>query len=245
MKRKELLPIQLFPMGDSAIVMQFEDDISESTQSKIQTVAKYLDRHPLEGLVEHVPAYTTLTVYYNPWVLSEKGKVNPYDKVVAYLQEALSKAREQKSIKNNVIEIPVCYGGIYGPDLEEVAALHNLEPEKVIKLHSKKTYLVHMMGFAPGFPYLGRLDKRLATARKSEPRAVIPMGSVGIAGTQTGIYPLETPGGWQLIGRTPLLMFDPTRNQPSILKAGDSVKFIPITEEEFIKQTKQYEHKSN
>ena len=242
MNRKELLPIQLYPLGDKAVLLQFEEEVSEHTHAKIQAVARYLDHHPTPGIIEYVPAYTTLTVYYNPWVLSEKGKADPYDKVVTMLQQVLSKVKEQKADKSSLVEIPVCYGGIYGPDLKEVADFNNLTPEKVIDLHSKNTYLVHMVGFAPGFPYLGGMDKRIATPRKPAPRTAIPEGSVGIAGEQTGIYPIETPGGWQLIGRTPLVLFDPEREQPSLLKAGDRVKFVPVSEQEFQKQARQYEH---
>ncbi|GAB3200115.1 inhibitor of KinA [Pontibacter aydingkolensis] len=243
MNRKELLPIQLIPLGDKAVVLQFGEEVSEGTQSKIQAVAHYLDSHPTPGILEYVPAYTTLTVYYDPWILSEKGKKNPYDKVVGILQSALSKAKDDhKANGKRLVEIPVCYGGAFGPDLEEVAEKNNLTPEKVVELHTKKSYLVHMIGFAPGFPYLGGMDKRIATPRKSKPRAVIPAGSVGIAGTQTGVYPLETPGGWQLIGRTPLTLFNPEREEPSILKAGDQVRFIAISEQEFKKQVKLHEH---
>ncbi|MBC5992022.1 5-oxoprolinase subunit PxpB [Pontibacter cellulosilyticus] len=242
MNRKELLPIQLFPLGEKAVLLQFEEEVSEHTHAKIQAVARYLDLHPTPGMIEYVPAYTTLTVYYDPWLLSEKGKIDPYDKIVTMLQEVLSKAKEQKTDKRTPVEIPVCYGGDFGPDLQEVAEYNNLSTENVIELHSKNTYLVHMIGFAPGFPYLGGMDKRIATPRKKEPRTMIPKGSVGIAGEQTGIYPIETPGGWQLIGRTPLVLFDPEREQPSLLKAGDQVKFVPVSEKEFQKQVKQYEH---
>ncbi|MEJ8803818.1 5-oxoprolinase subunit PxpB [Pontibacter sp. H249] len=242
MNRKELIPIQLLPLGDKAIVLQFEEDVSEATHAKIQAVARYLDRHPIPGILEYVPAYTTLTVYYNPWLLSNKGKTDPYDKVISILQEVLTKTREQKANGSRIVEIPVCYGGRYGPDLMEVASHNKLTPAKVIELHSKRVYLVHMIGFAPGFPYLGGLDKRLATPRKNEPRATIPAGSVGIAGTQTGVYPITTPGGWQLIGRTPLVLFDPQREQPSLLKAGDRVRFLPVSEEDFKKHEQQHEH---
>lgn len=242
MNRKTLAPIQLLPLGDKAVVLQFEEEVSDTTHAKIQAVARYLHRHPIPGIIEYVPAYTTLTVYYDPWLLSNKGKTDPYDKIVTLLQQVLIKAREQKENGGRLVEIPVCYGGKYGPDLDEVARLNKLTSAKVIELHTRKTYLVHMMGFAPGFPYLGGMDKRIATPRKSTPRAIIPPGSVGIAGAQTGVYPIETPGGWQLIGRTPLVLFDPQREQPSILKAGDLVKFVPISDEEFMKQLQQHEH---
>ncbi|WP_299824710.1 5-oxoprolinase subunit PxpB [uncultured Pontibacter sp.] len=242
MNYKQLLPIQFLPLGDKAVVLQFEEEVSETTHAKIQAVVQYLDKHPSPGIVAYVPAYNTLTVYYEPWLLSNKGKVDPYDETVALLQKALKKAKEYKGGSSRLVEIPVCYGGTFGPDLEEVALHNKLTPDKVIALHSQKIYLVHIMGFAPGFPYLGGLDIRLATPRKAEPRALIPKGSVGIAGKQTGIYPIETPGGWQLIGRTPLVLFDPEREQASMLKAGDKVKFNAITEAEFKTLAAQHEH---
>jgi inhibitor of KinA len=131
------------------------------------------------------------------------------------------------------IEIPVCYGGAFGPDLAVVAAQARLSLEEVIARHAAPNYLVHMIGFAPGFPYLGGLDARLATPRKAAPRPLVPAGSVGIAGGQTGIYSLPTPGGWQLIGRTPLRLFDPARSQPSLLRAGLRLRFVPISKAEF------------
>ena len=242
MNRKELVPIQMLPLSDNAIVLQFEDEVSEAIHTKISAVAHYLEQHTFPGMIEFVPAYTTLTIYYDPWLLSNKGKTNPYDAIVAQLQQVLLEAKKQKKGKARLIKVPVCYGGMYGPDLEEVARHNNLSPSEVIKLHSDTTYLVHMMGFAPGFPYLGGMDERIATPRRSDPRKAIPKGSVGIAGQQTGIYPIETPGGWQLIGRTPLELFNPDRTQPSLLKAGDKVMFVPISEDEFKKQAEQHEH---
>jgi inhibitor of KinA len=131
------------------------------------------------------------------------------------------------------VEIPVCYGGDFGPDLDLVASHAQLTPAEVIARHAAPEYLVYMVGFAPGFPYLGGLDAGLATPRRTQPRPLVPAGAVGIAGAQTGIYSLPTPGGWQLIGRTPRRLFDPGRNQPSLLQAGDRLRFVPISEAEF------------
>ena len=242
MNRKELVPIQLLPLSDNAIVLQFGEEVSEEIHAKIQAVAHYLEQHPLPGMQAYVPAYTTLTVYYDPWVTSNKGKTDPYDAMVAQLQQVLSETKKHKRNGGRLVEIPVCYGGEYGPDLEEVVGYTNLSHEEVIALHSGTTYLVHMMGFAPGFPYLGGLNDRIATPRRHEPRKAIPKGSVGIAGQQTGIYPIETPGGWQLIGQTPLELFNPDRAQPSLLRAGDKVRFVPISEDEFKHQAEQHEH---
>lgn len=225
---------RLYPLGDSAITVQFGDSIDEATHGKVRAFSAYLERHPFPGFVEQVPAFTTLTIYYNPWVLSEQGLYNPYTRVTEQLQHMLKVAREYgKSAKPRVVEIPVCYNGSFGPDLEYVARYNKLTPQEVIASHARGKYLVYMIGFAPGFPYLGGMSKKLATPRKQQPRARIPAGTVGIAGNQTGIYPIETPGGWQLIGRTPLRLFDPDRAQPSLLQAGDLVRFVPISEEEY------------
>jgi inhibitor of KinA len=226
--------IQLFPLGDSTLVMQFGEVISEKIHRQVRAFADYVEAHPFYGFVELVPAYTTVTVYYNPWLTSLKGKVNPYETVVGLVEEMLGKLTTSATAKKkNIIEIPVCYGGGFGPDLQFVAEQAGLPEEEVIALHATSKYLVYMMGFAPGFPYLGGLDKRIAAPRKTTPRPRIPAGSVGIAGQQTGVYPMETPGGWQLIGRTPLQLFDANRGIPSLLQMGEYVQFVPISEEEF------------
>ncbi len=226
--------LQFYPLGDSAIVLQFGAIISPEIHHKVRAFANYLQKHPFPGLVEFVPAFTTVTVYYNPWLVSEKGNVDPYEKVLGIMKSMLIKTKENtETYKADTIKIPVCYGGSFGPDLEFVAAYTKLTPEKVIYYHSKVTYLVYMIGFAPGFPYLGGMNKKIAAPRKETPRSVIPAGSVGIAGNQTGIYSIETPGGWQLIGRTPISVFNPQQENPSLLRAGDTIRFIPITEQEY------------
>ncbi|MNQ86793.1 Kinase A inhibitor [compost metagenome] len=153
-----------------------------------------------------------------------------------YIMQLLDAYEEDEGIAGqlgNIIQIPVCYESAYAPDLGEVAAYHQVDEDEIVKWHTSRVYLVYMIGFAPGFPYLGGLDERLVTPRKSVPRTVIPVGSVGIGGAQTGVYPFETPGGWQLIGRTPVRMFRPEAIPPSLLQAGDQVKFEPITSEQF------------
>ncbi|WP_347160063.1 5-oxoprolinase subunit PxpB [Pontibacter chitinilyticus] len=237
MKQKDLHAMQLYPMGDAAVVVQFGDSISEATHALIQNFAAYLQQHPFRGLVEFVPAYTTVTIYYDPWLLSEQGKYNPYTKVVDVIEQTLPQVNQRKAAPNaRVVEIPVCYGGTCGPDLAFVARLHKLSQQEVIQLHTSAAYKVYMLGFSPGFPYLGGMQEKLATPRKETPSPRIPAGTVGIAGNQTGIYPSETPGGWQLIGRTPLLLFDAYREAPSLLQAGDEVRFYAITKKEFEKR---------
>ncbi|RZK62184.1 MAG: 5-oxoprolinase subunit PxpB [Hymenobacter sp.] len=225
---------RLFPLGDAAVVVEFGDRISPAIHLAIQAFNAYLGLRPFAGLRECVPAFTTLTVYYDPWLLSEQGRYAPYEQVCEILRQRLLAAPAAPvGPAPETVEIPVCYGGDLGPDLAAVAHHAELTPAEVIARHAAPDYLVHMIGFAPGFPYLGGLDARLATPRRSEPRALVPAGAVGIAGLQTGIYSLPTPGGWQLIGRTPLRLFDPSAAEPSLLRAGQHLRFVPIDEAEF------------
>jgi inhibitor of KinA len=224
---------QLLPLGDAAVVVQFGESISPAIHLAIQAFNAYLTQQPFVGLRECVPAFTTLTVYYDPWLVSEQGQHSPYERVCAVLQQQLLGSPSAPAAIHHTVEIPVCYGGDLGPDLEIVARHTGLTPAEVIAYHTAPKYLVHMIGFAPGFPYLGGLDERLVTPRRAEPRPLVPAGAVGIAGAQTGIYSLPTPGGWQLIGRTPLRLFDPTALDPSLLHAGQHLRFVPIGEAEF------------
>lgn len=243
-ERSEIPAVQLYPLGDAAVVVQFGDAIDEQTHRQVRAFSAYLQEHPFNGLVEFVPAYTTVTVYYDPWVISEKGQLNPYTKVTGFLQRMLPLvAGAEENAAPRVVEIPVLYGGEAGPDLEYVARLNELSPEQVIALHTQQEYLVYMIGFAPGFPYLGGMNKRIAAPRKETPRQQIPAGSVGIAGEQTGVYPIETPGGWQLIGQTHMPLFTPHAAKPTLLQAGDVVRFISITQDEF-KERKEQQYES-
>jgi inhibitor of KinA len=240
LQESDIPTVSIYPLGDAAVVVQFGDEIGEDTLRQVSAFAAYLEQHPFEGLMEFVPAYTTVTVYYDPWVLSKKGNLNPYTKATGFLQRMLPHiAVAEEKLKPRLVEIPVCYGGDFGPDLEFVARLNELSPEDVIALHTRENYQVYMIGFAPGFPYLGGMNPKIAAPRRDTPRQDIPAGSVGIAGKQTGIYPIQTPGGWQLIGRTPLSLFDPQRASPSLLQAGDHVRFISITEQEYKERKEQ------
>jgi inhibitor of KinA len=221
--------IQYYPLGDSAVVMQFGDVISETINFQVRTVAAWLDEYTFEGFVEYVPAFTSITIYYEPWVLN-------YHEMILLLQEMVGNMTDTEiGEQSEVRTIPVHYGGAMGPDLEYVANYHHIGIDEVIALHTQSEYLVYMIGFAPGFPYLGGMDERIATPRKETPRPKIPKGAVGIAGSQTGIYPMETPGGWQLIGQTPLELFDIGKEEPALLKAGDRLRFRPVTEAEWLK----------
>jgi len=225
---------QLFPLGDAAVVVQFGESISLAVHLVIQALNAHLTQYPFAGLRECVPAFTTLTVYYDPWLLSGQGQHQPYERACDILRQRLLAAPTALAATTpQTVEVPVCYGGDLGPDLEAVAHHAGLTVAEVIARHAAPTYLVHMLGFAPGFPYLGGLDARLATPRRATPRPLVPAGAVGIAGAQTGIYSLPTPGGWQLIGRTPLRLFDPAAADPSLLHAGQYLRFVPIGEADF------------
>jgi len=211
------------PLGDSALLVSFGEVIDEETNDRVHALAKAIEKANFEWLVEVVPAYSSLAVIYDP-------KLIDFDGVKRAIQGLEFSAEK---FEGKLVEIPVLYGGEYGPDLEFVAEYNGLTPEEVIEIHSKPVYRVYFLGFLPGFAYLGGMDERIATPRLEKPRLKVPAGSVGIAGKQTGIYPLESPGGWRLIGRTPLRLFNPSKEPPTLLQPGDKVKFVPIDEEKF------------
>jgi inhibitor of KinA len=236
--RLNLNEIDIIPFGDQTIAVRFGTTISEQLHDYIQILMTNLEHHPFEWLVEAIPAFTMVTLTYDPFrIYTLTGPtMSPYDFIKEELESRLKDLdwTQAAQLEARTVHIPVCYGGEFGPDLGYVATVNHLSPEEVIRIHSDGVYLVHMIGFAPGFPYLGGLPKKISTPRRDTPRLVIPKGSVGIAGNQTGVYPLETPGGWQLIGRTPIDLFKPYSESPSLLKAGDQVRFVPITESEFL-----------
>lgn len=222
---------RLHPMGDQALIAEFGERIDPDLSARIADLARQLRASPPVGVVDIVPAYTTLALHYDPAVVG--AGASPYDVLAEALGTWLGTQSAGTPTAGRVIEIPVCYGGEYGEDLEALARDHGLGVEEAIALHSGTAYHVHMLGFVPGFAYLGGLDARLATPRRDTPRAHVPAGSVAIAGEQTAVYPLETPGGWQIIGRTPLQLFNPDASPPSLLNAGDTVRFKPIAAREF------------
>ncbi len=220
-----------YPLGENALTIEFGSVIDEAISNRVTAFNRLLNQKPFPGMYQTVAAYATLTIFFDPkTVINQKNITGTtcFEKVRNYLLSIKIGDVQNHAGEAQVITIPVCYGGEYGPDLQYVAEYHQLSPEEAIQLHSAAIYKVYMIGFIPGFTYLGGLDARLETPRKSTPRNSVQPGSVGIAGAQTGIYPLETPGGWQIIGRTPLKMFDAAREQPALLKAGDRVKFEPV-----------------
>lgn len=225
---------QCYFLSEEAITIQFGTEIKAQTFQQITAFNQLLKATAFNGFVDSVPAYTTLTVYYDPllvWKADLPGS-NCFEKVANFLKQLHQKVEGTPTIKPDQIIIPVIYGGQYGPDLEEIAKHNKLSTDEVISLHTQAIYTVYLIGFVPGFAYLGGMDKRLYTPRKETPRNEVPSGSVGIAGNQTGIYPLNTPGGWQILGQTPLQLFSIDREQPSLLKTGDEVIFkaVGITE---------------
>lgn len=218
----------IYPCGDCAVTLQIGAEISEQVNREVVCALNALRKADIIGVVELVPTYTSICIHYDPAMLS----CETLQRTIGQIKTNLSEDNQEAT--GRIVEIPVCYGGEYGPDLSFVAQHNGLTPEEVIKRHSEGEYLVYMLGFLPGFAYMGGMDASIACPRLESPRTKIPAGSVGIAGTQTGIYPLSSPGGWQLIGRTPLKMFAIHGDQTQFaLSAGDRVRFVPITEETY------------
>lgn len=218
--------LSIKPLGDQAIVITFSDQISPATTQQIRALQDYLLNETDLPIRECVPAYTTLSIYYDPMKIR-------YSSLVKEVEKIEFKNLKKDNTQSKEIEIPTLYGGDVGPDLEYVAQYHQLRPEEVIEIHSSTTYLIYMIGFAPGFPYLGGMSERIATPRLSKPRPKVTAGSIGIAGIQTGIYSVDSPGGWQIIGRTPLPLYQPQAEKPMLLHAGDYIRFIPISAEKY------------
>jgi len=224
--------IKYLPAGDKAVVMEFGNEISKKINAKIRNLVKAADEAKIEGIEEILPTYRSVQIMYDPLKIE-------YSELVNKLEMLSSKTVEGQKEKIKIIEIPTLYGGEYGPDINFVAEHNKLTTDDVIKIHTGTDYLVYMLGFTPGFSYLGGMSESIATPRLASPRTKIPAGSVGIAGSQTGMYPSETPGGWQLIGRTPVKLYDSKKEPPVLLSAGDYVRYVSITEEEYNEILKQ------
>lgn len=210
--------VQLVPLSDSAVLLRLGRRIIPDSNRKVHLLAAALALHPLPGLRETVPGYASLTVHYDPLRLT-------HAQVCAWLEARVNLAAETASRPPKMVEVPVAYEG---PDLDFVAAYCRLTVDEVIRLHAGTVYTVYMMGFTPGFPYLGILPEALRVPRMETPRPKVLAGSVALAGVQTGIYPVESPGGWRLLGRTLLSLFDPQRNPPFLFAPGDEVRFVPL-----------------
>ena len=226
------------PLGDSALVVTLGAGPDPATVQRVRALAFALERAQIPGISDVVPAYATVAVFYDP-VRTVGPEPIPYERMCRAVLRCAAVARvnarrlPRRTLSDRLVEIPVCYGGELGPDLEDVARHTGLTTQQVISRHSKVEYTVLAIGFSPGFPYLGGLPDKLSTPRRVTPRQFVPMGSVGIGGDQTGVYPLSTPGGWNLIGRTPSTLFRAEESPPALLSMGDRVRFRPITPEEF------------
>lgn len=215
------------PVGDRAISIDFGQVIDPKINRHIRQTIERIKELQLEGIIELVPTYCALLVEYDVMQYSYSEICNIIEPI---LEEGLTDTTNEMV---TVVEVPTVYGGEFGPDLSFVASHNHLSEDEVISIHSGTDYLVYMLGFIPGFTYLGGMDPRIATPRLSSPRTLIPAGSVGIAGEQTGTYPSDSPGGWQIIGRTPVTMYDMSKAQAALLNAGDYVRYVPIDESEF------------
>ncbi len=217
---------KIYTAGDSSVLIEFGKEISPEINGQITALVHLMKEQHIEGVVDMIPAFCSLLINYDPRVIS-------YGKIRRRLEKLLKLEVRQEGGSRQVIQIPVCYGGQYGPDLENIASHAGLSPQEVIDIHCSRDYLIYMLGFLPGFSYLGGLDERIHTPRLANPRIRIPAGSVGIGGSQTGIYPLDSPGGWQLLGMTPVKTYDPARQSPILFEAGDYIRFVPVNEEMF------------
>lgn len=223
---------KILTAGDSALLIEFEQKIAPEINAQITAFVHLLKEQHIEGVTDLIPAFASLLINYDPRVIG-------YKDLKARIEELLKIEVSEETGDARVFEIPVCYGGEYGPDIANIAENAGISEQEVIDIHCSKDYLIYMLGFLPGFVYLGGLDERIHTPRLANPRISIPAGSVGIAASQTGIYPLNSPGGWQLLGMTPVKTYDPERETPILVEAGDYIRFVPVTEEEFLKIKKQ------
>jgi len=212
--------------GDRAVLVEYGDTIDPAVNEKVRAMAALLKRVLPEGVEAVIPAYRNLSLIYNPLVTSP-------EKILSVLQKMEARLHEIEIPQPRIVEIPVLYGGEFGPDLAVVAEHSGMTMEQVIAIHAGTEYPIYMIGFTPGFCYLGGLDRRIHTPRRKTPRTLLPGGSVGIAEAQTGMYPVDSPGGWQIIGRTPLRLFAPGREAPFLYEAGDRIRFVPIATEEY------------
>lgn len=224
----------IFPCGDQAITIQFGNEIIPSIHRRLMDMKYHLEAKPLDGLLDIIVAYTSLTIIYDSVQVHSHYKQSPYSYIKQQLEEAYKLASFKKDSASSIKRIPVCYDDSFGLDLKAIASAKKISTEEVIQLHTANTYHVFMVGFLPGFPYMASISEKLVMPRKTKPRSQVPAGSVGIAGLQTGIYPVVSPGGWQILGRTPITLFNKEKDLPVLLEPGDDVQFYPISKEEFL-----------
>ena len=233
------LTYHIYPLGDQALTIQFGNTINEATNKKLMQLFNQLQINPIKGVIDIIPAYASLTICYDCSIV-----YNPTSTISIFewmKEQLINKLQFTKEIisNNKIIKIPVCYDFLLAPDLEEISLSIGISCKELIEIHCATTYSVYMLGFLPGFPYMASVDERIRINRKSTPRTIVPKGSVGIAGEQTGIYPLDSPGGWQLVGQTPFNIFDVSKEIPCFLQPGDKVQFYSIGINEFNKIKKE------
>ncbi|MFL5787485.1 MAG: 5-oxoprolinase subunit PxpB [Flavisolibacter sp.] len=227
-------PYSIFPLGDSALVIDFGNIIDEDLNKKVYSLYNLIKNSSISHIVDLIPAYSSLAVYYELHAFYQKNghEKTAFEAIAEKVEELTNNDHQTIDKSGRTFRIPVCYSEQYGLDLQELAQKKNLAIEEVIELHTAKSYRVFMIGFLPGFTYMGKVDDRIVLPRRDKPKKVLP-GAVGIAGNQTGVYPLSSPGGWNIIGRTPVSLFDKEKTDPVLFQAGDEVTFYSITEDEF------------
>ena len=221
--------LRFYPAGDCALVAEFGQIIDERINDQVHAMAQWLREQPISGVLEVLPTFRSLMIYYDPLRIS-------YGKLVKKLERCPELSGKQDEAGKKILEVPCCYDG---PDLDSMEALTGLPKERIIEIHSSVDYKIYMMGFLPGFVYLGGLDPRICAPRLDTPRTRIEPGSVGIGGSQTGVYPVASPGGWRILGYTPLKFYDPARPDPILCKAGEYIRFVPISRAEYERQVRR------
>jgi inhibitor of KinA len=225
----------IFPLGDAALVIDFGNVIDPAINKKVLRLFRKFQLADLPYIIDLVPSYSSLGVHYDPVAVlrSSQDEETAFDHMAQLAGEMIVQKEDEDVLQTRNIEIPVCYSPRFAPDIEALAQSRKMSVEELVSIHTSGTYRVYMLGFLPGFPYMGEVDERIAAPRLDTPRKDVPAGSVGIAGRQTGIYPLTSPGGWRIIGRTPIKIFNSNSDQPAYFEPGDEVNFISITEDEF------------
>lgn len=217
----------IVPVGDRALAIYFKEEMNQEINKRVQQLGEWIKKKKSEAIEEVIPAYRTLTIVYNPLLIT-------YQSLVEMIEPGFEEVEVSKISKQKILEVPVCYEEEFALDLEDLSIHTQLSVEEIISRHTSHPYYIYMLGFLPGFPYLGGLDSSLAMPRLANPRTTIKAGSVGIAGEQTGVYTMDSPGGWRIIGKTPLNLFDPNRDEPIPYQAGEWIEFTSVSKKEFV-----------